>query len=314
MATPTLRPIVGNRTKYAVANAGTAIGSFTSAIEVYSFGLKKTATHEKNPGMRGTRSMHKEGVREGSYTCAGVVSVPVTPANLDIWLPKILGAAESNDVFAVTEQLSDREFAILVDLDPDDTTNPRRHLYDGCYVNKATFKSSGSANGGLLMLDLDILAKTRTESTTAFPSITIGTTDVNDPYQHADIGTGLTLDSDTYSPTEIEIIIDNMLEAQWRGAKSAGSIIAKDRIVTFSPTMQLGNNELYGLAVAGIAGTLTYTVGDYSIEFDFANLKAPDEGFDIPGRDQEVPLRLNFTAYQSSTTKEIICTNVNTSE
>src|SRR5688572_4980982 len=93
----------GSQTKLSLAAAGTAIGSYTEAYEFVSESLQKQAAILDTAGIRGTRSHVSERTRAGTYRVQGTINFHPTPAMLDLLLPRILGANEATDVFALAE-------------------------------------------------------------------------------------------------------------------------------------------------------------------------------------------------------------------
>ena len=204
-------------------------------MEIVSESLRKDLTILDTAGIRGTRSHPKERTRDGTYTVSGSIVTHATPTMLDNWLPRILGAAEAADTFALAETLT--EFDILID------RVARRFQYVFCKVSRATFRSTA---GGLLELTLDIIAKTETVSATAFPTITAPT---DAPYVHHDCV--LTTQAATHIITEVEIVIDNMVEARFSNSQTATDITPRDRLVTVNFTTPYTSTEvgLYGINV-----------------------------------------------------------------
>src|SRR5262245_36756514 len=122
---------MGHQSRLSLAVAGTAIGSYTESIEFVGESLQKRFTILETAGLRGTRSRPVERTRDGTYAVGGSIRFHVTPALLDLLLPRILGAPESSDLFALTESLP--EFDVLVD------RVARRFVYGGCKVARAIF-------------------------------------------------------------------------------------------------------------------------------------------------------------------------------
>ena len=147
---------MGHQSRLSLAAGGTAIGSYTEAYEFLTESLRKQLTIVDTAGLRGTRSHPAERTRDGTYAVGGGLQFHATPAMLDLLLPRILGANEATDVFALAETLP--EFDVLID------RVAKRFVYAGCQVNRATFRA---AAGGPLELDLDVIGKTEVVSATA---------------------------------------------------------------------------------------------------------------------------------------------------
>jgi hypothetical protein len=289
---------MGHQSRLSFAAAGTAVGSYTEAHEFVSEGLRKSLTILDTSGIRGTRSHPKERTRDGTYTIGGPIRMHATPAMLDLLLPRILGANESTDVFALAETLP--EFDVLID------RVVRRFQYGACKVSRATFRCQA---GGLLELDLDIVGKTETVSATAFPTITAPT---DAPYVFADAV--CTLSGSARIVTQWELTIDNAIDARFSNSQTATSLNATDRIVTCNLTVPYTTDEvaLYGINTgSAAAATFVFTNGGYSTTFAIANLQIPDNSPTVESRG-EILLQLSGTAKKSSTTNELIVTHDST--
>ena len=290
---------MGHQSRLSLDAAGTTVGSFAGADEFVSENLRKDLTILDTAGIRGTRSHPKERTRDGTYVVAGTINLHATPAMLDRWLPWIMGANESTDVFALAETVPAR--AILID------RIAKRFLYDNCYCNRATFRGRA---GGLIELSVDVIGKTETVSATSFPSITAPT---DPPYVYQD-GV-LTTISSARDVTEWELVIDNALVSRFTNSQTATDISAGDRIVTLSfvTPYTSGEVDLYNINTgSAAAATLVLTNGGYSTTFAIANLQVPDQSPVIESRNGEIFLRHRGMAKKSSTTAELQITHDST--
>jgi len=289
---------MGHQSRLSLAANGTAIGSYTEAYEFLTESLRKQLTIVDTAGLRGTRSHPAERTRDGTYAIGGGLQFHATPAMLDLLLPRILGANEATDVFALAETLP--EFDVLID------RVAKRFVYAGCQVNRATFRA---AAGGPLELDLDVIGKTETVSATAFPSITAP---VDPPYVWQDCV--CTVNGSARVVTQWEMTVDNALNARFSNSQTATDIHSTDRIVTVNLTVPYTSSEvdLYGINTGGAAAaTFAFTNGNYSTTFSIAKLQIPDQSPVVDGRG-EILLQLQGVAKQSSTTKELVITHDST--
>ena len=144
-------------------------GAFDASSEPYEFvseTIRKRATIVDTGGIRGTRSHHAARTRAGAYEVGGTIVLHPSPADLDLLLPRILGTAESSDSFALADSLENFYFGVMVD------RVAKVFTYGGCYVDRATFRSSA---GGLLELSLEIVGKTESVGNAGtFPALTLG--------------------------------------------------------------------------------------------------------------------------------------------
>lgn len=218
------------------AEPGAGPHTFDTSSEPYEFiseSLKLEATHIDNNAIRGTRSHAKETLREGIETVSGQVVLNPSPADLDLWLPRILGTVESMDSFVLAETLL--PFGIMID------RVAKVFSYTDCYVNKATFKSE---SGGLLTLTLDILGISESVGNAGiFPSLTLGVAASNAPYTHEDCSGAVTLVGSARNTSSVEIIIDNHLQAKFNNSKTATDITPQDRTIQLNTTHPYTSSE-----------------------------------------------------------------------
>ena len=290
---------MAHQARLSMAATSTAIGSYTESYEYVSESVRKNQTILDTSGIRGTRSHPKERTRDGTYSVGGQIRMHATPAMLDLLLPRILGANESTDVFALAETLP--EFDLLID------RVAKRFVYGACKIGRATFRC---AAGGLLELDLDIVGKTETVSATAFPSITAPT---DAPYVFSDAV--ITLLSTARTVISWELTIDNVIQPRFSNSQTATSLNVTDRIITCAMQVPYTSSEvdLYGINTgSAAAATMVFTNGGYSTTFSLANLQIPDQSPVTEGRGNEIILSLQGTAKKSSTTNELIVTHDST--
>lgn len=288
----------GSQARISLGAAGTTVGSFSEAYEFVSENLQKKLNINDTAGIRGTRSHPAERTRDGTYTVSGQIKFHATPAMLDNLLPRILGANESSDTFALAETLP--EFAVLVD------RVANRFLYDGCKVNWAEFHAQA---GGMLELTLDIIGKTEAVSATAFPTITAPT---DPPYVFHDLVA--TLVSSARKLTDVTIRIDNKLVSRFTNSQTATDVNVTDREITAQWKTPYTSDEtgLYGINTgSAAAATFTFTNGGYSLSFAAAKLQVPDSSPVVGGKG-EIFLPQSGTFKMSSTTRELVVTSDST--
>lgn len=277
-------------------DSATPIDTMSEPYEFVSCTLRKTTAIIESGGIRGTRSRVEEVARQGNDSIAGSIVLTPSPADLDNLLPRILGAAEASDAFAVAETVP--SFSVGVNYGAD------AFEYLGCYVNRAIFR--GSPNG-MLQLELDIIGTSQADL--SYPSLTLGVAANNVPYRFSE-GV-LTMVSSARSMMSFELIIDNALEARFTNATTASSIQAHDRIVTLNCTTPYTSSEvdLFTQSLEGTTGTLVFTNGGMSTTFTFGLLvPQPLQGPTIPGK-REVVLQQTYRAYRDGATKEIAVTH-----
>jgi hypothetical protein len=287
--------VMGFASRLSMAAAGTAIGSYTEAHEFISESLAKAQDIVDTSGMRGTRSHPAERTRDGNFTVGGGIRYHATPALLDLLLPRINGANESTDVFALADTIP--EFDVLVE------RVTKRFQYGGCKVGRATFRCTP---GGILELDLDVTGKTETVSATAFPTITAPT---DAPYVMSDAA--FTMLSAAREVTSFELTIDNFLDVRFSNSQSATSIMASDRVVSCSLTVPYNstNADLYGVNTgSAAAASFVFTNGTKSITFTIGTLQIPDRSPVISSKG-EIFLQINGIAKMTGSTRELSITS-----
>lgn len=278
----------------------------SEAYEFLSENLVSTTTLADNSAyaIRGTRSHAKERVTQSLVYINGSISMNPSPSELDNLLPRILGATESTDIFALDDALP--SFNVMID------RVAKVHTYSTCYVNRATFSGT---KGRLIELKLDIIGVSETEGAAgSYPAITI---DEDIAYVfHEGV---LTVQGGTEMFDRFVLTIDNHLEPEWNNSQTATDIAPRDRSITLSVSTPYTSDEtaLYTTPAgtssgngssAGAAGSLVFTNGGLSTTFAFANLKSIARTPNVSGK-RQIRLPLNYRAYTSSTTKELIVTH-----
>lgn len=282
---------------------GASPHTFDTSSEPYEFvseSLKATKSIIDTNGIRGTRSHHGSRTREDVYTVAGDIVLHPSPADLDLLLPRILGASESSDTFALAETLP--VFGVQID------RVAKVFSYADCVVGKATFRGKAGP-GSFVELVLSIVGKSRSIGAAgSFPELTLGVAANNAPYVFSD-GV-LTLLSSARKMMDFELVIDNLPDVRFSNSLTATSITPKDRIITLATTNPFTSDEtdLLDQAVAGAAGSLVFTNGNMSTTFTFGLLQVPSDDPTIPGK-SEITQKLTMTARMTSTTRELVVTH-----
>ena len=272
-----------------------------SLYEFIAESLRKRQTILDTAGIRGTRSRHSTRTRLGTYDVEGTITLHPDPAALDLLLPRILGAAEAADSFALAETLP--HFGVMID------RVAKVFTYSGCKVNRAWFRSRA---GGLLELELEVFGKTESVGNAGtFPALTLGTTAAYAPYVHSDAA--LTLVGSSRVMTSVEIEIDNHLARRFSNSISATDVSPQDRTITLRATTPYTSSEtdLYGQALAGATAGVVYTNGNLNTAFTFGVAQFPDTSPVVNARG-EITLALAGIARMTGSTKELVVTHDST--
>lgn len=297
-------PSIGSLMAFAVDDSDTTtIGDFDAnsfryeVLPGYSIGA--TGEHLGADGIRGTRSHVAGQARITRRRVGGSMQMRPTPIDLDTWLPRILGAAESTNVFALAETIPG--WSILED------RQTTRLINSGCKINRAVFRG---ASGQALTLALDVLGRNHVKSATSFPG-TIPAIDTASPYVLSDLTFSFGADASADKIMDFELTIDNMLTPdRFFNSTTSAELYATDRVITLKVRTPFSADEidLYDQAIAGGTGSLTFTNGGVSTVFTFANLKCPVETPPIQDKGESL-LTLNMKAYMLGSDRELVVTH-----
>jgi hypothetical protein len=284
----------------AAALANFDAGSFR--LEFLSESLRLYRTVTGGEGIRGSRSRNIARAREVARDVRGSLVLNPTPGELDILLPWILGTAESSDVFALGESPPVKD--MLID------RVAKRFVYSDLVVAKATFRCQ---QGGLLELTLDLEGKDESTSASSFPGTVPAIDATGVPYHFGEATFALGADASAAEIRSIELVIDNMVDANRRmNAKTRASIPALDRLITYTVEVPYTADEidLHDSSDAGATNTLTFTNGNRSILFSMVSCVADDFGGPTAStRNGEITQRISHTCYRSGSTLELVTTS-----
>lgn len=276
--------------------------TFDTSSEPFVFlseDLRQVLGRIESPGIRGTRSERAERVSRGLKQVGGSITLHPSPTELDLLLPRILGAVESTDSFALADTLPD--FSVLID------RIAKVFQYDGCKIASAVFSGR---TGEKLQLVLNILGESETVANAGtFPALT---TDTDEAYVFHQMT--LSLGGTPYSCRAFQLTIDNMITPEFNNSQTATDLTPRGRMVTLDVSTPFTSTEvgIYTTSIAastGIAGILTFTSGNKSLVATLNSLIAEDRTPVVSGKDQQLTLERSYRAYQSGSTKEVVFTN-----
>lgn len=272
--------------------------------EIYEFISEDLQANQQvldTGGIRGTRSMPKERTRLGIRGVGGTIVLHPSPADLDNWLPRILGAAGSGDSFTLGDTFT--KFGVLVDRVTD------RYEYSGCVVTRADFRSQ---SGDFLELTLTIVGTDETKGVAApSPAPSLSTASNAAPYVFHDSSEDIELPVGTAREVfDINISIDNFMDTRFVNAVTTTSITPTDRLVTFSITSPFDSDEsdLFPQTSDQGPGRARFVNGNMSLQFDFGSLRGQRQCPVVNGKN-EIVLRSDYVARSSADTKELSVTN-----
>jgi hypothetical protein len=269
------------------------VSPVTQAMEVLSSTLKRVDTHTHSPGLRGTRSRHKNRNRKTRTQVAGAWDMEPTPTEIDWWLEKILGGTAAAGVTDVAEALPAFYAA------EDHVT--KVPTFSGLRVAVATLSG---ASGEAIKLNVEMEGTTEVVGAAAsFPSLTLPTDNF---FVFSDIV--LTLEGTARDVDSFTLKIDNRLLAElWRNSLTREEIPAGDRLVTLSASVpyHASNSDLYDAAIAGAAMTLVISDGTTTYTLASANAKIPPSGPDSPAKGGEFSLDLQVDLFADDDASEL---------
>lgn len=287
---------------------GAAPHTFDASSETYEFdyeALQKKPRIVGGKGIRGTRSQHSANTRLGAYEVGGRIAMPVNPIYLDAWLPRILGATENADSFAVDDALP--EFGILVD------KVTETFEYKSCKVGRAIFHGAAGPGDGdpdLLEMIIEVTAKDRAKGTSV-PAVSLSTASNTSAYVHSDAV--FTFAGAAREVKEWWILIDNHLHVRWVNSNTATLICPADRSVVVRARLPFDTDteNLLDQAAAGATGTIALTNSlntGLTTTFTFGTLQPVAEDPIVRGK-TEIELFIDMHARMTGSTREIVVTN-----
>lgn len=259
--------------------------------------------------IRGTRSQAVEQTRQGPSFVRGTISFPVDVAAMDLWLPRILGAAESADSFTLAETIP--SFGLLADL------VGNTHEFKDCYINEATFSGrawSGQGTPQPLQLTLGIIGTSEAVGTT-FPAVSLSTA-ANKAVLMFEEGV-FTIAGNANVVLQFQLKIMNHLRVRFSNSLTptciypAGRTVQLLAVTPYTATEAVGAAKLYGNTYTGSAATLAFTNGNTSLSFALGRFQYPRITPHAVGRGEIVHI-CSGVARSVTTTKELVATNDST--
>lgn len=307
----------GAYTKLIVQGGGSAPRTFTNSSERYNI-LAETLT--KNTPLQGRRQItgdlaqYNELIRQHSSLVSGAIVMQIGPAQLDLWLPRILGAAGSGGVyvpgtsFPQFDVMIDRENAIF--------------QYTDCVIARATFRSHTEAGQEaseeeLLVMILDIFAVDERNSIqhgTAWPSPAPSLSLAANRLPYAHWEGVFEIGSDDIPYSQFELSIDNMMRPRFYNGSSPSCFRSEGRRVilqTNNPFTATTMTQALALVETADSATLTFTNDTLSTEFAFPALRNSYRAPSIRGKG-EIPLQLSLECLATSSDPEVTITNDST--
>lgn len=288
----------------------------STAIEFLYEDIAKQGRLIGGRGIAGTRSQFANRMVEGSYAVTGTLGTYTSAADLDLFLPLVLGTAENADLFVPAEGVL--PFYILID------RVGGIFQYNDCYVNRAVWRGGagpGDSEPELIEQVLEIMGKSE-DATVSWPAIppAISTTSNRTPYilSHG----VLTIGATPFAIKNFTLLVDNHLQPRWVNSLTATAICPSDRTVLLRVTVPFTAADdavfsgLYKHASrhTGVTSTLVFTptvVAGLSTTFTFTGLQWVQQSPPVRGK-REIELTIDFVARKTGSNPEISVTNDST--
>ncbi len=291
---------LGFEHRFAFQNVtGTAFsGASATRFEVVSSTVKKQGEILDGAGLLGTRTRREDRTRAGLVRVGGQLAFDVNPLMMDYFLPHIMGTTEATDTFAISDSL------IAFDMLHDPFgTGALAIKYTELFVDKMSLRFAP----GILRMTLDVIGKTVTTGQ-SYDAGALGSTAATcAPYVFYDTASGFSIQSATTEIVEGELVIDNMLDVQFRNSQTATSIRAQDRTVSLTASIPLTATTFaanFG-DKAAVDATITITNGTVATVFTLNNYHVPDEGYEVNGKGEVVLKLTGMARGDSSSTFDI---------
>ena len=252
---------IGEESSYGVA---TSRVNWRPAI---SSNLLRTIERVPRPNLRTGAA---GAMRRSSYVQAdsagGGVSIELTYENCGMWVKHLMGAAATtgSSPYTHTYTLGTLPTGLTIENVRGSGTS---EIFEGCKVNSGSFSVS---SGGVMSLDMDIIAETSaTRGTAATPSYGAGDTAV----LHSHAGQ-LSFNSVSYDLVDMSVTVNNNLTRR----QLLGSAVTKEpkrsdfQSVEMSVTLEV-EDALYQALIAGTQGdvVIAFTSGSLSATFTLSN-------------------------------------------
>lgn len=281
--------VLGHRLQFGVGAAGASL-PVTQRLALDRCDVRKIPTQiAPEQQMRGTVAHDSESVSTGPYTVSGGFEWSPRPDELTTVLPLIFGGTFSLGVL---------DPALITDGFPFSFDRYTKvNNYASNVITEATFSS---AAGQQLKLACSLEGTTEaTANAGTFPSLSLST---QPPFTHA--MAAITLDSTTFYADQVQVTVRNtVLADRFFNNSYRTETPITDRVVTVSLNVPYDSNavtKLYEMALAGVAGSIVWTNGGYSLTFSFPCLQAAPENAPSQGKTSELMLPVQMTARTKS--------------
>jgi hypothetical protein len=290
---------------------GDADPTFDGSSERYTFLYETMKAERELVGTRsiyGTRSQYQTQLSKVPYTPKGMLGLQPGPLDLDLLLPRILGEAESTDVFALSETLPIFDMLIYRD-------NGTFH-YKNNRINQALFQGrsdSGEDEGNIVSLNMQVIGMDEVTTTSwpgTIPAVPVSAR--NAPYIFSQ-GV-LTIGATEYPIDEFKLSINNMLQIRHRNSLKPTCVFSAGREINLeirSPFTAAAYTMMDSLYSTSSSATLVFTNGNMDTTFTFPALRSVIDPPTVRGKG-EIPLSIKLQAFRTAGALELEITNDST--
>jgi len=240
----------------------------SQAVDLIDESLQQRDTFAVHAGTGSGRSAQAAGARKVAGETAGSLWINPSPHALSQWLPRILGSAAVDGVYAVSQTLP--ACGVMID------RVSQVFIYRQCYVSRAVLRSGA---GRLLELQLDLAGvDCVTQNSDTFPSVAPGNAAADQPYRMEDAL--LTMGGAARDFSGFELTVNNHLQPRFVHSVSATSIRPGKRSITLKTVhpFDSSSQDLREQSAAGAAGSITLLHPAGGTTFNFARLLTPATG------------------------------------
>ena len=296
---------------------GASAHTFDASSEVYDFryeSIQKKGRIVGGKSIFGSRSNYISPTRQGQAEVGGNLATYTSAADLDLWLPRVLGAAESTETFDIADTLP--AFGMLID------RVGGIFQYTDCTVNRCMWRGKagpGDSEPEMIEQVLNIWALGETLGTSwpgSPPTMSVAANRAS--YIMSD--SVLTVGS-AYPIKAFVLMVDNHLQRRWVNSVNATALCPGDRTVMLRVLMPFTAADaavfsgLYQHAsrLTGVSATLVFTPtgagAGVSTSFALEKLQWVQTSPVVRGK-TEIDLQVDFLVRKAAVaTSEIIATS-----
>jgi hypothetical protein len=256
-------------------------------------------------GIYGSLSVYGDRLAQQAYVPQGSIGLQPGPADLDQWLPRILGGTKVGNEITIAETLP--VFDMLIHRDNG------VFRYKNCRVAQAVYRGKSGPTqdeSEICNLNISIIAEDEVEAAWPNPEPTLVLNATRVPYTFVQGTYNLAAVSHPFD--EFALVINNNLTARNRNSLNPTCVFSNGRTVrleTDNPFTTTNWTSAKNLYTTGAAGSMVFVSGSRSATFAFPLLRAARQTPSARGKG-EIPLSIKAQAFRTPSDEEITVTNV----